>query len=147
MKKITCCALIIMFCVASTGVFAETVSSMRAACKRNKAAAHKVNVQVGLAYKTNAQELESKFKSLDTNRFCDCAFDGFEKSFGAARMSTMMQFSGQGEVDSPAEVAEKDRIYFACFGDQIGQSDLLPPSQEEITQAYKSYKSKEKARK
>lgn len=109
-----------------------TIASMKASCKASKAVAHLVDVKVGIKYKPNAEQLQSKLEKIDTNVYCDCVMSSFEKAFGAKRMSTMMQFSGQGTVDTPDEIAKKAQIYFSCFGSQFHQAALQPPSPTEI---------------
>lgn len=119
------------FVSAATGT-----DSHRARCKSNKARAYVPILKSGVKFKPNYEELNSKLEKLNTDQFCDCLYDGFEKSFGVEKINEMMQmqYSPPGE-QLIRENNEKDRIEFMCFGKQIGKPNLTPPTVEETRQA------------
>lgn len=119
------------FVLAATGT-----DSHRARCKSSEARAYVPVLRSGVKFKPNYQELNSKLEKLNTDQFCDCLYDGFEKSFGVEKINEMMQLqylpAGEQLI---RENNEKDRIAFMCFGKQIGKPNLTPPTVEETRQA------------
>lgn len=119
-------------------------AGVRKGCKKSKAAFYLAGVQAGIRFKPNAAELKSKVSQVNTDKFCDCVFDGFEKTFGVEATANRLQYDQP--MGTSEELLKKNQqeqqIYFMCFGKQIGQPNLKAPTPEETMQALAGPKKK-----
>lgn len=113
----------------------------RAVCKFNRARAHLPVLSGALRFKPDSRELLSRLETIDTDAFCDCTFDALEAPFGAEHVRNMGEHPANWKTSPEQQRLESlktDEIYFTCFGRQISQPQLTPPTVQDIGRAVRS---------
>ncbi len=104
-------------------------------CKKIKARSHIPILESGIKFKSHYPALKEKLDRLNTDQFCECAIHGFENVFGADKLKEMDQYDYADKIPSEQLIAEdyqRSVIIFSCFGDQIGDKNMTPPSEKEV---------------
>lgn len=133
MKKIIGVFVFLFLLIAPVWAADPTIAQLDL-CKSTKARAFLPTLQANVRLKSDATTLQPKISQIDTNRFCDCIFSEYKKTFGVEETAEMMSFPlVQGSTEELLKIeGQKNAIYFMCFGRQIGQPALKPPTPLEV---------------
>jgi hypothetical protein len=151
-SSLSLASILVLLSLSVTSVSAQTrptsgsgnhpsLRDRRAVCKFNRARAHLPVLSGALRFKPHSRELLAELEIIDTDAFCDCTFDALEAAFGTEQVRKMGEHPSNRKTSPEQQTLESlktDAIYFACFGRQISQPQLTPPTVQEINRAVRS---------
>jgi hypothetical protein len=107
----------------------ETFETYENACLKGGGSSHRVSLRILLKRHPDKKKLMQKFKHMDADRFCKCAFRKFESTFGKEGYVKFRDFhqsfrpSGMTRAQADHTISQ---VYLTCFGEQIGRPGLAP---------------------
>lgn len=124
----------------STFASADEFEAYKKSCLSPSGGSYIVELENGIKWKPDAEELKAKLVTLDRKTYCDCIFKEFENTFGKVQY---VEFRNPNKKQlNPtkliADAAQAEQIQYSCFGRQIGRRDLGPPSKKDVVNLLKA---------